>query len=485
MAGIVDVKKLVFFGDRNYNVLLKGRHGVGKTALVYEAFTKMGLKFRIYSAATMDPWVDFIGVPREQKNGDGEPYLDLLRPKDFQNDEVEAIFMDEYNRAPKKIRNAVMELVQFKSINGRKFNNLRFVWAAINPDDDDELEYDVETIDPAQLDRFQIHLELPYRPNRQWFEKKFGADPAKIIINWWGALSPEVQKLVSPRRLEYTLDIWQKGGHLEDVLPTQSNIAKLRESLRDTPIITKLNNMYNSYRQKSKPIDEIKAEARKFLADDNNFDSSIQEIAKKPMLISFFTPLMPDERISSVIQSEDRFLRYWRRNLSTADPKIIEIMQQIIDSGSNKPVVRELERSLKSVRLEKIGKWSANPTINADHAECYSAMKDNPRFEQVLAVAKSSPMGDTHARNALFSKILESIPTNLNKNGAVGCLEVINELIKRSHNATLKKWDKLMSIINTCVSSLLLLKYDFSKFKLDFSALTDFIIQHDGFYLEI
>ena len=44
--------------------------------------------------------------------------------------------MDEFSRAHKKVRNAVMELIQFKSINGRKFKNLKIVWAAINPDDD-------------------------------------------------------------------------------------------------------------------------------------------------------------------------------------------------------------------------------------------------------------------------------------------------------------------------------------------------------------
>lgn len=31
-----------------------------------------------------------------------------------------------------------MELIQFKSINGKKFNNLKVIWAAINPDDGDK-----------------------------------------------------------------------------------------------------------------------------------------------------------------------------------------------------------------------------------------------------------------------------------------------------------------------------------------------------------
>lgn len=129
--------------ENKMNILLKGAHGVGKTAMVKAAFDAAGLKWKYYSAATMDPWVDFIGVPKEKVDEHGNAYLDLVRPRDLAADDVEAIFFDELNRAPKKVRNAVMELIQFKSINGKKFNNLKIVWAAINPDDEDGT-YDVE-----------------------------------------------------------------------------------------------------------------------------------------------------------------------------------------------------------------------------------------------------------------------------------------------------------------------------------------------------
>ena len=65
----------------------------------------------------------------KKTDDNGNSYLDLVRPQEFQDDEVEAIFMDEFSRH-KKVRNAVMELIQFKSINGRKFKNLKIVWAA-------------------------------------------------------------------------------------------------------------------------------------------------------------------------------------------------------------------------------------------------------------------------------------------------------------------------------------------------------------------
>ena len=58
--------KLNWWISHNKNVLFVGKHGVGKTAMVKEAFDQHGLKWRYFSAATMDPWVDFVGVPREK-----------------------------------------------------------------------------------------------------------------------------------------------------------------------------------------------------------------------------------------------------------------------------------------------------------------------------------------------------------------------------------------------------------------------------------
>ncbi len=144
---MVRQENLDFWIKNHYNVLFVGEAGVGKTSIVKSCFEKHNLRWLYYSASTMDPWVDLVGIPKEVKLPDGTSYLDLIRPKEFQSDEVEALFFDEFNRSHKKVRNAVMELIQFKSINGKKFNNLKIVWAAINPDDGN---YDVEKLDPAQ-----------------------------------------------------------------------------------------------------------------------------------------------------------------------------------------------------------------------------------------------------------------------------------------------------------------------------------------------
>ena len=68
--------KLEFWNENEVNVVFRGRHGVGKTTMVIDAFNRKKLKWLNFSASTMDPWVDFIGVPKEHKDADGS-YLEL------------------------------------------------------------------------------------------------------------------------------------------------------------------------------------------------------------------------------------------------------------------------------------------------------------------------------------------------------------------------------------------------------------------------
>lgn len=230
-------KKLDFWIEHNLNVLLIGEHGVGKTAIIKDAFDRNNLKWRYFSAATMDPWVDFIGVPKEKVTEDGVEYLDLVRPLEFQDHSIEALFFDEFNRAPAKVRNATMELIQFKSINGRKFNNLKCVWAAINPYDENET-YDVEELDPAQQDRFQIQYELSNEPSPEYFQNKFGHRMGTRAVEWWKYLPDTLKRLVSPRRLDFAVDIYIKGGDLEDVLDAEVRPKTLRRKIENISTAT-------------------------------------------------------------------------------------------------------------------------------------------------------------------------------------------------------------------------------------------------------
>src|SRR6516164_4345388 len=99
-------ERLDFWIEHNFNVLFVGHYGAGKTTQILEAFKRNNLKFKYFSAATMDPWCDFIGVPKIVTDERG-PYLDYILPRDLRDDTIEEIYMDEFNRSHKKVRNAV------------------------------------------------------------------------------------------------------------------------------------------------------------------------------------------------------------------------------------------------------------------------------------------------------------------------------------------------------------------------------------------
>lgn len=268
--------------QNNFNVLLVGGHGVGKTAMVMEVFDDLGWVWKYFSASTIDPWVDLVGVPKEH-NG----VLELVRPATLDFENVEAIFLDEYNRAPKKVRNAVMELIQFKSINGKKFPKLKVVMAAINPDDDDEVSYDVEKLDPAQLDRFHIHLPVPNDPCPYYFKRAHG-NIGTLAVKWWQEQTVEVKKLISPRRLEAGVSVWLSKGDPQYVFDADKvNVGEFSEYLDKPDPIALLEAICK------------KGEAEKvaFLRDQNQFKHVRKDLMGKERFLKELAHLLPEAEI--------------------------------------------------------------------------------------------------------------------------------------------------------------------------------------------
>lgn len=216
---MLNVDALKAYADEGYNVLLSGKHGVGKTAVIKlifdEKFGKINESWKYFSASTLDPWVDFIGVPDKFTNKDGVDVFKILPPESFTGQEkIRAIFFDEINRADEKTLNAIMELIQFRSINGRKFPHLECIWAAENPADDDDNAYSVRTLDPAQRDRFNIQINVPYALDREYFVTRYGETIFNIGREWWDR--NERKKVISPRKLDDMLSGFVRGFDITD-----------------------------------------------------------------------------------------------------------------------------------------------------------------------------------------------------------------------------------------------------------------------------
>jgi len=295
----------------NYNVLFSGRHGVGKTMVIKDVFESAGLRWKYFSASTLDPWVDFVGVPKVIDK-DGKTYLDLIRPKFIQDDEIDAIFFDELNRAPDKVLNAIMELIQFKSINGHHLKNLKVIWAAINPEDDDDT-YSVNHLDPAHVDRFHVKIDVPFDVDKDYFTAKYPSI-GQTFIDWWKAIPANVQILVSPRRLDYAADAFVNDCRLEDFLPTETNVSKLRMMLKSLPFHEQISEVNSA------------PEAEIFLKNINNATKLLEMVKVKDALaIDFFVKYaatMPKELV-------EPFIDYVQAQKAGLD--IVSSIEELID----------------------------------------------------------------------------------------------------------------------------------------------------------
>lgn len=304
------LNKLQFYFKNKKNVLLSGPHGVGKTSIVKEVFESNGLVMGqdclIFSAATMDPWTDLIGIPYPVKSNN-ETEVKYLKPSHIDESKIQAIFFDEYNRSHKKIRNAVMELIQFKSINGRKFENLKVVWAAINPDDHESHTYDVEPLDPAQKDRFHIHIKIENELSREFFIKKFGSTWTDSAFDWWSNLPEKIKEHVSPRRLEYALEIYSIDGDVKDVLPESSLPSKLAQALSQGSPKQKFIKIIDSNNGKH---------LKEFLKDFSNVHSIMdilennEDVAKKCM------PHIPAEAMVNLVSRSYKIRKFIENRIS-------------------------------------------------------------------------------------------------------------------------------------------------------------------------
>lgn len=283
--------------DNGLNLLIFGDHGVGKTTIVSEFWKSKGIKFSMFSGATLDPWVDLIGVPKLAKKG-SESVIEFARPQTI-DENLEAIFIDEYNRSPAAVRNAVLELIQFKSINGRKFPNLKVVWAAANPPDT-ESNYDVEEIDPAQEDRFHVIIKLSGKPDKEYFESKYGKDVAKGAIKWHDNLAADVKRLISPRRLDYAVNyVVNCEGEARDILPDERiNISQFTSSIRGNSKLDEL------LRIKAIGNEKVLAD---FFKSQANVQPCLKEIVRNYPLATDFIKYAATEEVIAFANSDESF----------------------------------------------------------------------------------------------------------------------------------------------------------------------------------
>ena len=132
-------------------LMLRGRHGIGKSELVYQIAKGMGLPVVERRASQMTEG-DLVGLPKT--DGDVTSFC----APDWLHDACSRpvlLFLDEVDRAIPEVRQGIFELTDSRKIFGNYLHDDTVVVAAVNGGEHGS-QYQVGEMDPAELDRWTV-----------------------------------------------------------------------------------------------------------------------------------------------------------------------------------------------------------------------------------------------------------------------------------------------------------------------------------------
>ena len=132
-------------------LMLRGRHGVGKSELVYQIAVTLDLPVVERRASQMTEG-DLVGLPRT--DGDVTSFC----APDWLADACKRpvlLFLDEVDRAIPEVRQGIFELTDSRKIFGNFLHRDTVVVAAVNGGEHGS-QYQVGEMDPAELDRWTV-----------------------------------------------------------------------------------------------------------------------------------------------------------------------------------------------------------------------------------------------------------------------------------------------------------------------------------------
>ena len=139
---VVDIKK---------PVLLRGRHGIGKSEIVYQFAEAKDLPVVERRASQMTEG-DLLGLPSVEGNVTSWCAPDWLHRA---CNEPVLLFLDEVDRAIPEVRQGIFELTDSRKISGNVLHPDTLIFAAVNGGEHGS-QYQVGEMDPAELDRWPV-----------------------------------------------------------------------------------------------------------------------------------------------------------------------------------------------------------------------------------------------------------------------------------------------------------------------------------------
>jgi len=151
-----ELTEILEFTPRDQNILLIGKHGIGKSEIISKYFADEGMKVEPLFLGQMSDPGDLLGYPKEKKiliEEAEREIMSFLPPQWWTYETPLCLFLDEINRARPEILQVVMDLALNKKIGGRELPEGSVVVAAANFGS----EYQLTELDPALVSRFNIY----------------------------------------------------------------------------------------------------------------------------------------------------------------------------------------------------------------------------------------------------------------------------------------------------------------------------------------
>lgn len=139
----------------SHNIMLSGKHGIGKSQIITNFFETKGMKVVALFLGQMSDPGDLIGLPNKDEETGKTVFMP---PYWFPTDgQPVVLFLDELNRARPEILQTIMDLALNRRLAGRELPPGSRIVSAVN----DGEEYQLTDLDPALVSRFNIYNFKP------------------------------------------------------------------------------------------------------------------------------------------------------------------------------------------------------------------------------------------------------------------------------------------------------------------------------------
>lgn len=282
-------------------ILLRGRHGIGKSEVVYQFGRNINRRVIERRASQMTEG-DLVGLPSIVDNRTSFMGPDWLLEA---CEEPVILFFDEVDRAVTEVRQGLFELTDSRKLFGKKLHPDTLIFAAVNGGEH-AAQYQVADMDPAELDRWTVFdVEPSVEDFLEWGKSNLHATVWDFSNMNRSHLQHEDNfepgKVYPSRRSVKRLnDCLVESGLLDEQKPNLRDIYQLAHAFCGMEFATVFRDFVQNY-ERQVTIEDIITDGKFDRIKDyaiNDHLSLIEKLDKSEMLKSEMT----DDQIANLVK---------------------------------------------------------------------------------------------------------------------------------------------------------------------------------------